>query len=726
MSGAATTEARPAEARPAAPEPAAPARRLRWADLKAILLPSPAAAYVARTLLAMAIALYAAMWLQLSSPASAAVTVIIVANPSRGGIVSKGVWRILGTLTGAIAAVIIMGCFPQSSLLFIVAFGCWLGICTFASSMFRHFRAYAAVLSGYTVALITAGAIPEPDHVLGFALSRLAVVTLGVVVSTVVTMIFQPSVTTDAMRLRSRAALRGVARLLLSRAGGTAQDDADFIAERTRLAGEIERLDEVVEFSGVEATDVNRHADSLRRGLAALYAALLSVSVAGQSLTLLSTAVNATAPRGVEGDDARPEPEPSIVDRVRGLLDEVSHFDRLTDRAPTEIAEKIAAVAREITRLQASVRSLEEASTLARVHQELEQLYDAVVPFAAWRAGQVPHHRGPRLTAFKDYATATRNGARGLIAVVLGGVFAYVTAWQEGPTLLIVLAASCALLSGAPSAAAASTQFAKGITLSSVFAFIWEFAFLPHLSGFPMLYLSMLPVLVVAVYGTTVPRNALMWLGFIIFFITQLSITNPMKYDVVANINSAIAFILGAWVTVLVFRVILAPNPMRDARDLTRRIRRSTERLIGSSGDHRGRRDWLGWLVTQNQGMQRLFMRLQVNPSLRSQTIGDCGALLIITQEAIRLQSVLRGLDLPEPEATQAARAVRCLARLRQPRRAAQQAARVSESLVALHDRAEAQRPALLRAAGGFRTIAALMPQVERMLALEAPFGKEA
>jgi uncharacterized membrane protein YccC len=168
-------------------------RTLSWAALA----PSPTAAYVARTLLAMAIALFAALWLQLASPASAVVTVMIVANPSRGGIVSKGVWRIFGTITGAVAAVVIMACFPQESLLFIAAFGFWLGVCTFASSMFRHFRAYAAVLSGYTVALIAAGALNTPDHVLQFALSRLAVVTLGVVVSTVVTMIFQPSVTTD-------------------------------------------------------------------------------------------------------------------------------------------------------------------------------------------------------------------------------------------------------------------------------------------------------------------------------------------------------------------------------------------------------------------------------------------------------------------------------------------------------------------------------------------------
>ncbi len=706
---------------------ATPRRVFTWKALA----PSPTAAYVARTLLALAIALFAALWLQLSSPASACVTVIIVANPSRGGIVSKGLWRIFGTFTGAVAAVAIMACFPQQPLLFVVAFAGWLGLCTFSSSMFRHFRAYAAVLSGYTVAIIVAGALAAPDHVFDLALSRLAVVTLGVVCSTAVTMIFQPSVTTDAMRARARAALRGVASLMLRRAAGTPMDDPAFTAERTRIASEIERLDETVEFSGTEATDVSRHAASIRRGLAAMFAALLSVSISGHSLIQLSEAL-ATRPRPTppsgDGDTPTPAPAPNggIADRVTAVLREVSEYDPQDNRGATVLAERVAATTREITALQVAERSLDDEVALARIHQELQQLYDSVAPFAAWRAGRRPYHTGRQLVAFKDYATALRNGTRSMVAVTLGGLFYYVTAWPSGPTLLIVLAAACALLSGAPSAAAASTQFAKGITLSAIVAFIWEFAFLPHLSGYPMLFLSISPVLALAIYGTSIPRYQLMSVGFGIFFITQLSIANEMSYNVVNFLNSAIAYVLGAWATVLVFRVILPPNPMRDARRLTRRIRRSTERLIASRGGHHGQRDWLGWLVTQNQAMLRLFLRLQVNPALRSQTIGDCGALLIITQEAVRLHPLLRGLDLPEAEAAEAQDALRRLARLRQPRRAAESAARASATLVALHDRGETPRPGLLRAAGSFRTIAGLMPQAERFLALEAPFGKGA
>jgi uncharacterized membrane protein YccC len=587
--------------------------------------------------------------------------------------------------------------------------------------MFRHFRAYAAVLSGYTVALIAAGAIASPDQVLEFALSRLAVVTLGVVTSTVVTMILQPAVTTDAMRSRGRGALRGVAALLLSRAAGAAMDEPAFIAERTRLAGEIERLDEVVEFSGVEATDVSRHAASIRRGVAAMYAALLSVSVAGISLNRLTEVKTEEQPED-QTEPGATHPMPVIAERVIEVLEEVRHYDPQDDQAPTAMAEHLASVAREVTALQGVGRSLEEETTLARIHQELQQLYEAVAPFAAWRANQRPYHGVRHLSSFKDYATALRNGARSMIAVVLGGLFAYLTAWPSGPSLLIVLASACALLSGAPSAAAASVDFAKGITLSTVLAFIWEFAILPEVSGYPLLFLSMAPVLAIGIYASTIPRYALIALGFVVFFITQVGIANEMSYNVVTYLNNGVAFIAGAWVTVLVFRVILPPNPMRDARNLTWRIRRSTERLIRSGG----RQDRLGWLVTHNQAMQRLFMRLQVNPALRSQTIGDCGALLIITQEALRLQSFLGGLGLPETEAAEARKALRCLSRLRQPRRIAVSAERMSERLVALNDQSEAPRPGLLRAAASFRTIAALMPQAERFLALEAPFGKGA
>jgi uncharacterized membrane protein YccC len=416
----------------------------------------------------------------------------------------------------------------------------------------------------------------------------------------------------------------------------------------------------------------------------------------------------------------------TTADRVHGLLQEIAAFEPQTDHDVGALAEKIAGVTREVAGLQPAARTLDEATAIARIHQELDQLHDALAPFANWRANQAPHHRGGQLVTFKDYATAIRNGVRGMIAVVLGGLFIYATAWTAGPTLLIVLAASCGLLSNAPSAAAASTEFAKGITLSSLLAFVWQFLILPHLTGFPLMFGSLIPVLSVAIYATTVPRYALMSLGFVIFFITQLDLANVMAYDIVAFANGAIALTLGAWLTVLVFRVILPPNPMRDAGNLTRRIRRATEGLIAGTDRRQRPRDRLGWLVTNNQALQRLFQRLQVNPALRSQTIGDSGALLIVAQEALRLRSDLRGLALPETAAAEAGRILKDLTHLRRAQQTADRARQMSETLAALHDQGTEPPPGLLRAAASFRTIAALMPQAERLLALEAPLRKGA
>jgi uncharacterized membrane protein YccC len=696
-----------------------PRKPIRWSDLQAALLPSARAAYVMRTLLAMALALYAALFLQLSSPASAAVTVMIVANPSRGGIVSKGLWRIFGTTTGAVAAIVILGVFPQQPLMFILSFAIWLGLCTFASSMFRHFRAYAAVLSGYTVAIIAAGAIADPSNVLDYALSRLAVVTLGVVSSTVVTMVFQPSITTDTMRAGGRTAFKGVAQLILDRADQV--DEKQFAAERTRLGGIIERLDEAVEFSGAEAPDVSYHAASIRRGFAAMYGALMSVSIAGRSLSSLATPEAAAASHTESAEVA------ALVARILDVLAEVARYEPTSNDAATIVADHIAGVVRDVTTLQNKTTSSADAAVLARVHQELEQLYDSIAPFAAWRAGRPPHHRGPRLVAFKDYRTAMRNGVRAMLAIILGGLFWYITAWPSGPTLLLVLGASCALLSGLPSAAAASLEFAKGIAISSVAAFLCGYLILPYVSGYPLLFLVMLPFLALGVFGSTIPKYGLLSLGFVVFFITQVGITNVMTYNVLSFLNASISFSLGAGATVLVFRVLLPPNPGRDARYLTGRLRRASEKLIRAGRWYPAQRDWLGWLVTQNQGFQRLFMRLmQSHPEIRTQAIGDSGALMLITQEAVRLRAMLLGLELPPEEAAITQNALRCLGHLRRPRRAAEAATHACEALSALHDRSEAPRPALLRVAGGFRSIAALMPEAERLLAIEAPFGKDA
>ena len=423
-------------------------RRFRLSGVTLSLPISPAAAYVTRTLLAMALALYSALFLQLASPGSAIVTVMIVAHPTRGAILSKGAWRIFGTFTGAVASVVIIACFAQSPLLFLAAFSAWLGACVFVSGMFRHFRAYAAVLSGYTVALIAFGALSNPDNILLLALSRLAVVTIGVVSSTIVTMIFQPGITRASVLSRGVTALRDVAKLNLAHATG--MEDAAFRAERARLAGEIENLDEMVEFAGVEAFDVRAHAGSLRRGFAALYAALITTSITVTRWTFHE-------PHPSCSDETQ-----AMIDGTRAILGRIAAIRSDGAGALLPLSDGLSAKLGEIAPLQDSARATADVATLARLRQILQQLYDCAAALAAWRAGETPLHGSASLRSFKDFDLARRNALRAIIATMLAGLFWYATAWTYGNLFLLVVGVVCALVSSAPSAAAASVAFAKG------------------------------------------------------------------------------------------------------------------------------------------------------------------------------------------------------------------------------------------------------------------------
>ncbi len=132
----------------------------------------------------MMLALAAAFWLQLDSASSAATCVAILAQPKRGQAISKAVYRLLGTLIGAVVALVFMALFGQDRVLLLLSFTVWLGLCVFVAQFLQDTRAYGAMLSGYTVAIIALGQIDEPQGTFDAAVSRVAVIVLGIVVIT--------------------------------------------------------------------------------------------------------------------------------------------------------------------------------------------------------------------------------------------------------------------------------------------------------------------------------------------------------------------------------------------------------------------------------------------------------------------------------------------------------------------------------------------------------------
>ena len=142
--------------------------------------PLQAWAFVGRTWLSLVLALYVSFWLELGSPASAGLTVAVLAFPSRGQGLEKAGFRVIATVIGVAAAITISGAFSQTEWLLIAVLAAWVGGCVYVAALFDGFRSYAAVLCIITVCLIGVEQLDTPQNVFNAGMERGAAIVIGI------------------------------------------------------------------------------------------------------------------------------------------------------------------------------------------------------------------------------------------------------------------------------------------------------------------------------------------------------------------------------------------------------------------------------------------------------------------------------------------------------------------------------------------------------------------
>jgi uncharacterized membrane protein YccC len=102
------------------------------------------------------LALYVAFWLELDNAYWAGGTAAIVCQPSLGASLRKASFRMVGTVIGAVAIVVLTACFPQNRTGFLLGLALWCAAAGFVATVLRNFAAYGAALAGYTAVIIAA------------------------------------------------------------------------------------------------------------------------------------------------------------------------------------------------------------------------------------------------------------------------------------------------------------------------------------------------------------------------------------------------------------------------------------------------------------------------------------------------------------------------------------------------------------------------------------------
>jgi uncharacterized membrane protein YccC len=84
--------------------------------------------FAAKTTASGLAALLIAFTFNLDQPQWALLTVFIVAQPQSGLVLAKSFYRILGTLVGAVIALVFVALFAQERFLFLGALALWIGL----------------------------------------------------------------------------------------------------------------------------------------------------------------------------------------------------------------------------------------------------------------------------------------------------------------------------------------------------------------------------------------------------------------------------------------------------------------------------------------------------------------------------------------------------------------------------------------------------------------------
>lgn len=521
-------------------------------------LPPGALAFALRNTAASLLALYIAFRMNLDDPKWAASTVWIVAQGSRGMGLSKSQYRILGTAIGAAVALALTGAFAQTPELFLTALAAWIGLCAGVATFQRNFRAYAAVLAGYTAAIVAMDAVSAPLHAFDIAVARFLYVVVGILCAALFDTVFAPGAPLQDVRTRLARYLERAVAL----GAGALRREPNGAAVHRLFADALE-LDTAAEYAAAGAPPV-------RGAIGHLRAAALGVLTAQAA----AQAIREHAARAHDASDP-------LVDEVARVLDGIAASG---DAQPRMAA--LRARVGDALRAEAAASAVPDASrllTLDRLAALLDGFERAFASQALLDRPELPPSR-VRYAFHRDPVLAWHNGIRAFIAVLAASAIWIFTAWPAGGGFVAITAVVGALFSTRPNSVRAAIGFLKGSACAAVAGVVCNFILLPAVSGFEMLAY----ILGVFLIGTGIamrhPRTAAMGSAFSIFFWNFTSPDNTTRIGDAAFLNSALATTLGIAFGALIFALVFPGDPGTSRRRLHRAVRRDLAEIARDPG----------------------------------------------------------------------------------------------------------------------------------------------
>ncbi|MEE2916540.1 MAG: FUSC family protein [Pseudomonadota bacterium] len=493
-----------------------------WADAEALL-------FSAKTFVAAMLAYYIALRIGLPRQSWAIITAYLVSQGSAGASLSRGLYRLTGTLVGAAATVAILPTFVGEPIICSLVLAGWIGFCLFLSLLDRTPRAYAFVLAGYTASLIGFPGVAEPDAIFDTALVRLQEIGLGILCAVLIHRFVLPRPMTGQFVGKVTATLCDARRL----AGDAVRSASDpkQRADRHRLALDLLALNGLATHLPHDPATAAPHRETLRHlhdrlarllPLATEIEARLAAMRDDEALAALLHAIG-------QWIDATPAREadataPHLINRANQLraiayAEPAREGNLLTGNLAGHLAELVGL--------------LQEGDLLVREVANDRSARDR----RGWRrrtpATGYVHHRDPLMAA--------RAGTGATLGILAGCLLWIWSAWPDGGLAVSVLGVTCALFGNVDAPAPHVRKYMLGSFYGVVLSLAYSFVILPRVTDFPTLVAVLAPAFLWGGSLQARPATAYMALGITLTIPILSGLGAPYSGDFADALNGSVA-----------------------------------------------------------------------------------------------------------------------------------------------------------------------------------------
>ncbi|WP_198079115.1 FUSC family protein [Acinetobacter calcoaceticus] len=515
--------------------------------------------FAIKTFIAGMLALFVSFELDLINPMWSIGTVLIIANPYSGMVSSKCVYRVVGTIGGAVIALTLTPHLINTPWLFTVVLSLWVGFALYVSLLDRTPRSYAFMLAGYSTAMIVFNAITYIDqyNIFDIALARVIEISIGVISSAVVSATILPMHIGSAIKQRVIKTLKDTenlfANLLIA---DPQQNNTQLLATITRDTTDIHALAVHLSYEKGELHGMTKPLQEMLHQISMVVANLVALSERIkqlQELRFIETHSEKLQQLSAHVVHFLEQKDLIIDENILQLPDEFeSDFASLMESASTHQQVLVAAMKMDVRHFISNVLAVKVL--WQRIQQGNKEIPDNITPMTT---------KYPSL--HRDHGVAIRGGISAvLITFIVTGVW-IISGWKAGFMMAQMGAVTACILTALDNPVPVLRIFIWGSIASAVLVFVYAFGIFPHVTTFWELGLVLLPMFLFAV--SMMANQMLMPVGMVLGINTMmgLNLHNAYSMDAVSYLDGSFAMILGVLVSLVVIDVVRAMSPDTSA-----------------------------------------------------------------------------------------------------------------------------------------------------------------